>query len=337
MRNTLLAVALLLWLNLLPSGGFSKDSGRSARHGRQAFVYILSGELGAEQQVSYQEVQVYRVGRNGRLRRVPQEYLEIGQFPRFLVASPDGRALYLGSDTRPHDNNPGAIFEFAVRKDGSLAPLGGVDAGVLPLRMATDACGSSLYCAAQNDGLKQQGVIFQYRVRRDKTLLAIGPPVNLGKRYVHSLAVHPSGRYLYAALTDGGVLVFRVSRSGALSRPSTCPEAAAAKEIAVSPSGRFAYLLGGGGVVSVANINPATGELSGLRQAARIRAEIEDLSINPRLGVLHVISTTTGITSEFHLTPNGALKPSVPPTFPAFKAYSRLAADPRGQFAYVTR
>lgn len=316
----------MLWLTLLLPKGYSQSKHTPTRQGKQDFVYVLWG----------QDVRVYRVRRNGTLQSVPQEHLEIGQYPRFLAASPNGHALYVGSDARPNDYHSGVIFEFTIHKNGSLSRLGAVEAGIYPLLMAISPSRSFLYCAAENNGVASQGVIYQYRVKPDGMLVPLTPAlVNLNTSFAGSLNMHPSGKYLYT-LIKGDPICFRISRNGTLLRLPSAPIQSDVKELAIDPSGRYVYLLQKDSVISVANVDLHTGNLSILRPVAHVSRGAYNMAINPEQNVLHIINPTGGMVSEFHIAPDGSLKPSVPPTFPALRAFRRLAVDPKGQFAYVT-
>lgn len=334
MKKTLCVALLMLWPIAVLSAGYGRGKHQAAPQKTQAFVYSLSG----------QDVGFYRVGKGGKLGAAEDASVDVGQFPRCLAATPNGHTLYVASDADRNDYHSGWIFEFTIRKDGMLTYLGAIEAGSIPFPMVIDPSGSFLYCAAQ-DGVKQQGLIYQYRIGPDGSLSALKPPlINLGKSFAQSLAVPRSGKYLYAP-TEGRPFCFRVSQNGTLSRLPFAPTQVKVKELALSPSGSFAYLLQSGGVISVAKINPLTGHFSSPRPVAHVLPLSYGLSVSVQRNVLQVTNArktgangmTDGPVSEFQLLPDGGLKPTAPLaiSFPA--VYTRLAPNPRGRFVNVVR
>ena len=297
-------------------------------------------------------VRLYRVQNNGALKFVYSDDTYIGQFSRCIIATPNGQSLYIAHDIEGHNYHSGEILEFTIKKNGFLKRLGGVDAGTLPLRIAMSSSGSFLYCAAE-DGAKQQGVLYQYKIKRDGTLSALKPPlVDLGKNLFPGLVVAPSGKYLYRSTyvsKVGKPICFRITRTGALLRLPMPPTQAAVEVIALNPSGKYAYCLQSGGVISVAMVNQVTGRFSPLRPVAHVPPASYSMAISPQRHTLQITDAylnsknimISGPISEFRLMPNGDLKPANPPTFspasPYVRSYGRLAPDPSKGFVIVTR
>ncbi len=314
--------------------GYGQSKHHKHSQKNQAFVYTLSE----------QDVSLYRVKKDGNLGVAQDASIDVGQFPRCLASSPNGHTLYVASDADRNDYHSGRIFEFTIHTNGTLTYLGVIQAGSIPLSMILNYSGSFLYCAAQ-DGVKHQGLIYQYKIGSDGTLSALKPPfISIGNSFAQSLAISSSGKYLYAP-TKGKPLCFRVGQSSTLSRLTYFPIQLDVKELALSPSGKYAYLLQNGGVISVVNIDPLTGKFSNLRPIVHVLPLSYGLSVSVQRNVLQVTNArisganamTSGPVSEFHILLTGGLKPSVPPTFSAVMAYKRLAPNPTGGFVNVMR
>ena len=340
MKKMLLVLILMFWLALLVPAGHSQSKHPSAGHGKKIFVYDMDD----------MNVRLYRVQNDGALKFVYSDDTYIGQFPRCIIATPNGRSLYIAHDIEGHDYQSGEILEFAIKKNGYLTRLGSAAAGTLPLRMAMSKSGSFLYCSAE-DGATGQGVLYQYKIERDGTLSSLKPPlVNLGKNLFPSLAVAPSEKYLYISKyvsVVGKPICFRISKTGTLTQLPTPPTQAAVEVIALSPSGKYAYCLQSGGVISVATVDQVTGRFSALRPVAHVPPASYSMAISPQRNTLQITNAyinsknimISGPISEFRLMPNSGLQPSHPPTFPmtfpAVKSYGRLAPNPSAGFIIV--
>lgn len=342
MKKTLITFILMFWLALLLSTGHSQSKHRPAGHSRQVLVYDL-GET---------EVRLFRVEKNGTLKVIHYHYyhndVDVGRLPRCIIATPNGRTLYVSSDVDLNDNHSGQILGFAIGKNGRLTRLGSFDAGTLPLVLAMSRSGSFLYCSAE-DGATGQGVLYQYKIERDGTLSPLKPPlVNLDKNLFHPFTIAPSEKYLYMP-TGKRPICFRINRNGALRRLPTPPTQENVEVLAIIPSGRYAYCLQSGGVISVATVDQITGRFSPLRPVAHVPPASYSMIISPQRNTLQITNAyinsknimISGPISEFRLMPNGNLKPANPPmfpqTFPFVKSYGRLAPDPSKGFVIVTR
>lgn len=353
MKKVLIVFVSMLWLALLVPAGHSRSKRPSARQQKQTFVYDL------DETDTLSIVRLSRVEKDGSLKVVHYNHhyddadvyyndLDTGRLPHCIIATPNGRSLYVSSDVDTNDNHSGQIIEFAIGKSGHLTRLGSVDAGTLPLVLAMTRSGSFLYCSAE-DGATGQGVLYQYKIERDGTLSALKPPlVSLGKDLFRPFAIAPSEKYLYMP-TGKKPICFRISRSGALLRLPTPPTQENVEVLAITPSGKYAYCLQSGGVISVGAVDQVTGRFSPLRPVAHVPPASYSMNISPQRNTLQITDAyinsknimISGPISEFRLMPNGDLKPANPPTFaeasPAVKSYGRLAPDPSKGFVIVTR
>lgn len=346
MKSMLLPSALMFGLVLLVSAGHSRSKHPPAGHGKQVFVYDLDET----------DVRLSRIEKDGTLKVVHFNYyhddVDVGRLPRCIIATPNGRTLYVSSDTDSYDHSSEQIYEFAIEKNGRLTRLGSADTGTYPLVLAMTRSGSFLYCSAE-DGATRQGVLYQYKIGSDGTLSPLKPPlINLGKNLFHPLTIAPSEKYLYMSTyvsSVGKPMCFRITRSGALLRLPAPPTQENVETLVLSPSGKYVYCLQSGGVISVGAVDQVTGRFSQLRPTAHVPPASYSMAISPQRNTLQITNAymnsknimISGPISEFQLMPNGNLKPANPPTFPQtfpfVKSYGRLAPDPSKGFVVVNR
>jgi len=149
--------------------------------------------------------------------------------------------------------------------------------GVGPQSIAIDPTGKFAYVADEGCPDFFDGNVSMYTI--DATtgaLTSVGPPVDSGDEGAHSVAVDPSGRFVYVANsgegnTAGSISTYTINATtGALTSTGTifgvCPGLCAPWSIAVDPSGKFSYVADEGGFaptgVSIFAINVTTGALT---------------------------------------------------------------------------
>lgn len=161
------------------------------------------------------------------------------------------------------------------------------------------------------------------------------------------MAVHPSSRFAYLAngYPDSVSMYAIDTTTGALTSVGTIatglPATSLAVEIAIDPSGKFAYAAGDGcaldtfpGNVSMYTINATTGALRSIGSPVAADFCADSVAVDPFGKFAYVtndqgdnvsmytINATTGV-----LTPIG--------TTAAGSAPTSIAIDPSGKFAYV--
>ena len=169
---------------------------------------------------------------------------------------PPGYA-YVASADAQGQQIPGAVFQYTIGSDGSLAPMSvaSVAAGVNPASMVSDPSGSYVYVANLGDA-----TISQYAVGAGGVLEALTPKVisiagpfpSVGG---YSLSVDPKGTFLYVVTTPrdspgsaASIAQFSIGSNGALAplvEPFINIATSAAGPLAIDPSGKYAYLAGG--------------------------------------------------------------------------------------------
>ena len=173
------------------------------------------------------------------------------------AGAPPGYA-YVASADAQGQQIPGAVFQYTIGSDGSLAPMSvaSVPAGVNPTAMVSDPSGSYVYVANLGDA-----TISQYAVGAGGVLAALpskaisiaGPFPSVGG---YSLSVDPKGTFLYVVTTPrdpppgsaASIAQFSIGSNGALAplaEPFINIATAAVGPLAIDPSGKYAYLAGG--------------------------------------------------------------------------------------------
>lgn len=175
--------------------------------------------------------------------------------------------------------------------DGSLVELGGYpfDVGSYPKRIATDPLRRFAYISSFNTQK-----ITCYTIDSDAGKLApIGSPVAAGTG-VSSLAVDPSGKYLYAVnSTDiptkgSSVLSYSIDQStGSLNLISRYDFATGAQpnSIAIDPTGRFVYVpipAAGDGIDVVVFEISGTGALAKLPESIEVNPGVTGIAMHPK-------------------------------------------------------
>ncbi|HEY0799301.1 MAG TPA: beta-propeller fold lactonase family protein [Steroidobacteraceae bacterium] len=162
---------------------------------------------------------------------------------------------YVVSQEVPGELHPGAVYQFAIGADGSLAPLAAasVPTGTRPVSIASDPGGHYVYVVNGGDA-----TISQYRVGSGGLLSPLVPGsisisgAILGGTAFTGITVDPSGRLVYVVeraldpAPSAMIAQYSIGSDGALT-PLTTPVQlveAFAGPLVIHPNGQFAYLSG---------------------------------------------------------------------------------------------
>jgi 6-phosphogluconolactonase len=218
-------------------------------------------------------------------------------------------------------------------------------------------CGttSSRYLYAAIPGGPGGGEIVAYREDPNAGVLTqlAGSPIQVGGA-VHSLAIHPSGKYLYAAnpgtsAGPGNISLFTISNTGALTEVTPRTAAGNAPTLLVmDQSGSFLYAANiGSEDISVYSIDSGSGALTPVPQTSGATAPVGLSALNMVLtpsgtslyitGAAGSAQSAVGIVEQFVVN-QGVLSPPPAPqqnTFLAGRNPNGLVIDPGGAFLYT--
>jgi 6-phosphogluconolactonase len=178
-----------------------------------------------------------------------------GNAPFAIAVHPSGSFAYVVNEVS------NTITAYSVGADGTLASMYASPTAAtittlpLPVAIAIDPSGNYAYVANVNNtsvcgvsGSSLLGCISAYKIDPDTGALTLVPANSGGGTYIptgiapSSIAIDPSGKYLYATnLNDTIVSEYTIGTGGALTGTSFTT-GAGSSSIAISPDGNFAYV-----------------------------------------------------------------------------------------------
>jgi 6-phosphogluconolactonase (cycloisomerase 2 family) len=246
-----------------------------------------------------------------------------GAYPRSLAIAPAGNFLYEGSFGVPNDGagntvEPNGISAFTINAlTGALTPIAGSQFTNIPsaIPMEIGPQGTFLYTSAATYSIDQSTGV----------LASVAGGIGTGGSFPSSLVLDPTGNFIYSAYSNlsgpqasGNVAGYVIdSASGALTPIPGSPFAAGLSpdlfSIAITPNGRYAYVVDGAGDVFAYNINQSTGVLSSLTGSPyAIQASASAIAIDPSGQFAYVSNIAFGSIWAFAINASsGALTPLV--------------------------
>ena len=148
---------------------------------------------------------------------------------------------------------PGAVYQYSIASDGSIAPLGiaSVPTGVTPTGVVSDPSGRYVYVVNSGDA-----TISQYSVGTDGSLMALSPAiVRIAGPFQFAsfaLSMAPGGRVLYVVSSPkdppgptASIAQYAIQSDGtlvSLAQAYLTLSVSASGSLALEPDGRYAYL-----------------------------------------------------------------------------------------------
>ena len=269
-----------------------------------------------------------------------------GVNPQSIAVDPTGKFAYVANTGCP-DSFVGSVSMYTINATtGVLTSLGSpVDADFGPHSVAVDPAGKFVYVANDGDFEVTGGSVSAYTIDATtgalKLMGTIAAPCTVGPGSCapYSVAVHPSGKFVYVA-NEGGFSPTSVSmytiNEGYLEPIGLIAARGRAVSVAVHPSGKFAYLVNGidsPGGVSMYTIDSTTGALtSGATIAAGTNPA--SIAVDPTGKFAYVTNAGSNDVSMYTINAaTGALTAIGRVGAGAFPA--SVAVDPSGKFAYV--
>jgi len=233
-----------------------------AVHPTGLWAYVANNQSG--------DVSQYAIGTGGTLTPLSPASVLVGggwpMAPNLVKVHPSGKWAYVTC------GGGKAVAQFGVGTDGTLTALSPatVTAGsnAYGLTLTTIASGDYAYVTNYDTG-----AVWQYQVGPDGTLAHLATTPS-GVTYAFHVAVHPTGKWAYAAVLGGTpasvIAQFDVGSDGTLtlmSTPFASAGGTAAAGIAVEASGKYLYATSGesgwgSSTVSQLTIDQATGALT---------------------------------------------------------------------------
>jgi 6-phosphogluconolactonase (cycloisomerase 2 family) len=275
-----------------------------------------------------------------------------GVGPTSLAVDPTGKFAYVANNGCP-DAFDGSVSMYTINPtDGTLTSAGPpVTSGDFDAdSVAVDPSGKFAYVANSGGG-NTAGSVSMFAINGTSGILTptgtIQAPCTSGPGSCSpsSLAVHPSGKFVYVA-NDGGFTPTSVSMyaidatKGVLGLIGTVAVDGRATSVAVDPSGKFAYVADGGqnsdgsqGTnVSMYSIDATTGVLTSI---GKIMADLSpsSIAIHPSGKFVYVVNNDSNDISTYTLDLTTGNLVSIG-TLAA--TAGSIVIHPSGKFAYVT-
>jgi YVTN family beta-propeller protein len=232
--------------------------------------------------------------------------------------------------------------------------------GVDPQSIAVDPTGKFAY--VMNGGCVGGvgGYVSMYTINPTTGALAsIGPPVTTYGYgvYAESVTVDPSGKFAYVTDSgdvydygngaDGNVAMYTIDvKTGALTSTGTingnCPGLCLPSSVVVDPSGKFAYVAYGDGIVpngvAIYTINATTGALTSIGAIA-VEGFANSVAVDPAGKFVYVATAENpglaGNVSMYTINATTGALTSIG-TITAGTNPDSVTVDPAGKFAFVT-
>jgi 6-phosphogluconolactonase (cycloisomerase 2 family) len=198
----------------------------------------------------------FKVASNGTLSPLSPEALTSYSVFTTVALDPSGRYLYAGV---MYYGDVAGIRQFVVGSDGTIVPnsIPEVSADAYPVAITFTPNGQF---AMVTNGL----TLSSYSIGPAGTLTLIGK-VSTGENSANTIAIDPSGRFLYVANSpyDSTISQYTISASGSLTFANTIAVGHTSPvPILISPRGFLYSADGETGTVSEYSINPSDGSLA---------------------------------------------------------------------------
>jgi YVTN family beta-propeller protein len=271
--------------------------------------------------------------------------------PQSITIDPTGKFVYVANTGCP-ESFVGNVSLYSINATtGVLTSIGPpVNADFGPHSVAVDPTGKFVYVANDGDFEVSGGSVSTYAVDVAtgalKLIRNLAAPCYLGSCGAYSVAVHPSGNFVYVA-DEGGfapsLAMYAIAvGNGQLIFKGTIAAAGSPVSVGLHPSGKFVYVVSdiapGGvpapGAVSMYAIDTTTGALtSGATVAAGTTPT--SIAVDPTGKFAYVTNADSNDVSMYTIdATTGALTSGG--TVAAGTTPASVAVDPTGKFVYVT-
>ena len=316
---------LLICASMLSCGGFW-DSSSSGSGTSNAVLYVINnngGDAGG--------VVPFRIKSSGKLSKISDE-VAAGTGPNSAVITSDNKYLYVG-------NADGGISAYAIASDGSLSAQSGSPyaTGVTPVSLAIESGGNYLYALDTTSS-----AISVYRISSSTGSLSAVQTVYFSSVAtvsgpLYAVRAAPHKKYLYVALGDDGIWVYKIGASGTLTYVTSvkAPTGGQSMDIAIEPNGNFAYAPDGVSGILAYSVDQSGGlaVLSGSPFAAGTYPVAA--AVDPFAKHLYVVNQGANSLSAFTRNSDGTLSVLTGQLGTGLMPTS-VTVESSGKFVYVT-
>lgn len=249
-----------------------------------------------------------------------------GNTPQHVSVHPEGKSVYVANISG------GTVTQYSIDGAGALTRLPEVTANVgsNPLFVGIEPKGRFAYVIGD-------GSIHRFSIDAMGALLnGAAFPGATGRK----MSFDPDGRFAFAP-NNGSIGVYLLDQ--ATGDPTLVPGSVAhpsAQDIAIDPTGRFAYVdspgtAGGAGSLSAYAINAATGALT-LIGSVPTGVVPFSLTVDPTGRFVYVVNRNSNSVSAYAIEPRtGALTPVPGQPFATGSVPDSVTVDRTGRFAYT--
>ncbi|HUO24873.1 MAG TPA: beta-propeller fold lactonase family protein [Candidatus Aquilonibacter sp.] len=207
------------------------------------------------------DVSLFDIAGDGALTEVTPR-APVGSVPKVLAMDAAGSFLYVANG----GSNNVTVFSIDS-SDGALTEVSGspFPVGMSPLDMKLNPAGNVLYVTGSPNILAAFGITASSSAAT-LTLIARSDPSTSPGNGPNSIAIAPSGNYLYTANTlDSSISIFPLDPSGTFEPPTVLSEAAGARPLSlvIDPTGTYLFAANNhGNNIAVYTIASGSGALA---------------------------------------------------------------------------
>jgi len=293
---------------------------------RYAYVANLSAATGSA-------VSQYTVGIGGELTAMNPPTVATGLGARFVIVDPSGQFVYVvGGGT--------GVWQYTIGAGGALTPMATptvTTGGYGPFFTAVDPTGRYVYVVNGGSGLSST-FISQYTIGIGGALTPMTPPTITTAVNTGSIAIDPSGQFVYVTQGTNSVLQYTISAGGTLSpmSPASVTAGTGPSSVIVDPSGQYVYVANStSNTVSQYTIG-AGGALSPMSPATVATGSAPNsVTVDPSGQYVYVANAGGNTISQYTIGVGGALTLMTPATVATGSGPLYVTVDPSGQYVYV--
>lgn len=322
----------LLWLGLVATsacGRISFDPLTDASDSGVTADPLVFGYIANQTSTTITAVSVNLA--DGSLSEVPGSPFDVGAIPQAVTAS--ATTVYVTTKT------PSQVIALHLdQTTGSLTRMNTLPCGVLPDGAAIHPDGYLYVVDSMTPAM------YGFAIAADGSLTGIAgsPWSHSGTPAELSVAVHPSGRWVYSLDQNfpGAVLVYTVGAGGTLTEDTsiTWVPMTDAEDLAIDGAGRHGFVAPLGSNVPAFTIDPATGALSttpGSPFSGPSNNSVLNIALDPTGQFLVLANNGNNNITAYSVAANGALSTLAGSPITLTDVVWEVATSPLGGYVYA--